>query len=295
MEGHELVSAEEGFDMFEEPEQFRPPLPDKTRHVVKIGGLKDLEVELLGFHSLWAHCLWNAGVAVGEYISETPELVIGKSVLELGAGAGVPSIVAALKGADVVVSTDYPEDAIISQLAENLKANVSNDRANALGSVQLPGNAAHVYPLGYLWGADTAPLKALLRASKRHFDTVVLADLIFNHSEHHKMLQTVISCLQGASESAVAIVAFTHHRPHMADKDMNFFKLAGEFYGLSVLHIWDRQKEAMFPEDPGDSLVRSTIHCYQLGIPKGWTRDVIRWPEDEEVAKNMQTAALSSC
>lgn len=48
------------------------------------------------------------------------ELVCGKNVLELGAGAGLPSIAAAIWGAKNVVVTDYPDE----DMVENMKINV---------------------------------------------------------------------------------------------------------------------------------------------------------------------------
>jgi predicted nicotinamide N-methyase len=43
-------------------------------------------------------------------------------VLELGAGAGLPSIVCALSGAKQVVVTDYPD----AELVENLQYNIAH-------------------------------------------------------------------------------------------------------------------------------------------------------------------------
>jgi nicotinamide N-methyltransferase len=45
-----------------------------------------------------------------------------KSILELGAGAGLPSLVAAINGARNVVVTDYPD----ADLVENLRYNVEH-------------------------------------------------------------------------------------------------------------------------------------------------------------------------
>ena len=50
------------------------------------------------------------------------ELVKGKSVLELGAGAGLPSLVCAINGASQVVVTDYPD----ADLIENLRYNIDH-------------------------------------------------------------------------------------------------------------------------------------------------------------------------
>lgn len=44
------------------------------------------------------------------------------SVLELGAGAALPSMIAALCGASVVVATDYPDLPLIAQMKDNIAA-----------------------------------------------------------------------------------------------------------------------------------------------------------------------------
>lgn len=49
-------------------------------------------------------------------------MVKGKTVLELGAGGGLPSLVCALNGAAQVVVTDYPD----ADLIENLRYNVTH-------------------------------------------------------------------------------------------------------------------------------------------------------------------------
>jgi len=49
-------------------------------------------------------------------------------VLDLGAGSGLTSIVAALMGAQRVFATDYPEDAILGNLRQNIEANLPEVR-----------------------------------------------------------------------------------------------------------------------------------------------------------------------
>lgn len=53
--------------------------------------------------------LWPASVALGEYLNEHRALIKNKSVLELGAGLGLPSLVASHLGAKVL-TTDYHPD-----------------------------------------------------------------------------------------------------------------------------------------------------------------------------------------
>jgi len=61
------------------------------------------------------------------YIGEAPIAthiqVVGDRILELGAGAAVPSMIAALRGASYVLITDYPD----KELVENIKYNLSEN------------------------------------------------------------------------------------------------------------------------------------------------------------------------
>jgi nicotinamide N-methyltransferase len=51
---------------------------------------------------------------ISTYLEEhADKLVKGKTVLELGAGAGLPSLVCALNGAYQVVVTDYPDAELV--------------------------------------------------------------------------------------------------------------------------------------------------------------------------------------
>lgn len=84
--------------MFDEPTNFRPPTPEPTTVEHTIGSHL-LSLSLPPKHSLWAHKLWNAGKSLGKYINDNPSLVKGKRVVELGAAAAVPSLIACLCGA----------------------------------------------------------------------------------------------------------------------------------------------------------------------------------------------------
>jgi predicted nicotinamide N-methyase len=53
--------------------------------------------------------LWPAAIGLSNYLHENRQLLLGKSVLELGCGLGLPSLVAAHLGANVL-ATDYHPD-----------------------------------------------------------------------------------------------------------------------------------------------------------------------------------------
>ena len=95
------------------------------------------------------------------------------------------------------------------------------------------------------------------------FQTLILADLLFNHSEHQKLVQTVDHAL-ARSATACALVFFTPYRPWLLEKDLAFFD-AARAAGLQVEQIYERQMEkVMFDEDPGDENLRRTVFGYKL-------------------------------
>jgi nicotinamide N-methyltransferase len=106
---------------------------------------------------------------------------------------------------------------------------------------------------GYLWGAPIDNLTKHLPGEQDGFDVLILADLLFNHSEHTKLIQTVQLTLK-RSPSAKAYVFFTPYRPWLLEKDLAFFDLAKEA-GFVVEKTFEKiMEKVMFEEDPGVSL-----------------------------------------
>jgi predicted nicotinamide N-methyase len=79
------------------------------------------------FLPYWAE-LWPSGVALAEHVTSLD--VDGRRVVELGAGLGLPSLAAALGGADVL-ATDWAEDAV-ALLAANAARNGIRLRAEVV-------------------------------------------------------------------------------------------------------------------------------------------------------------------
>jgi len=130
-----------------------------------------------------------------------------------------------------------------------------------------------------LWGASTENVKSHLNGDGG-FDVLILADLLFNHSEHAKLVKTVELTLKKAPRSK-AFVFFTPYRPWLLEKDLAFFDLAREA-GFTVTKTLEKVMEkVMFEEDPGvcitcgcseflvltrfqDELLRRTVYGYEL-------------------------------
>ena len=88
----------------------RPPSPEEL--------IDEAAFAVDEFLPYWAE-LWPSGVALAEHVAATD--LHGRRVVELGAGLGLPSLAAALRGADVL-ATDWAEDAV-ALLAANAARN----------------------------------------------------------------------------------------------------------------------------------------------------------------------------
>lgn len=112
---------DESLGMFDEPKDFYKPEPEATfaKHVMRSGEI--LSLRMVGFNPLWGHLLWNAGRTMSDYLEDNAATyIMGRHVLELGAGAGLPSLVSAIIGAKSVLVTDYPDVELIQNLDFNI-------------------------------------------------------------------------------------------------------------------------------------------------------------------------------
>jgi nicotinamide N-methyltransferase len=184
--------------------------------------------------------LWNAGRTSAEYLEQrAAELVEGKDILEIGAAAGVPSIVCALRGARTVVMTDYPDPDL-----------VDNMRRNAVSAAPQipPGTSLHVD--GYKWGSPTDKIFSYLPTGAKGFDVLIMADVVYSHREHGNLIKTLHQTLK-KSPVAMALVVFTPYQPWLLPKTEKFFPLA-EQSGFQVTKIFEKTMEnVLFENDPG--------------------------------------------
>ncbi|KAG0649748.1 N-terminal and lysine N-methyltransferase EFM7 [Hyphodiscus hymeniophilus] len=243
----------ETLDLFTEPSDYYPPSPKPTTQTHALLTGQVLTLGLVGHNPLWGHHLWNAGRLISTYLEENPSLVADRTVLELGAGAGLPSLVCGVLGARRVVVTDYPD----AELVQNLRANIA--RCEGLGREGEGEEEGRVVAEGYCWGADPEPLLSHLPLSgDKGFEVLILADLLFNHSEHGKLVATVQQTL-AKTRDAKALVFFTPYRPWLYEKDMAFFDLVKEA-GFTVEKVLEEKMDkVMFEDDPGDEELRRTV------------------------------------
>eukprot|EP00961_Rhodomonas_salina_P196851 2657123-Rhodomonas_salina.3 len=118
--------------------------------------------------------VWDgATIALCEKLVKFPDLVKGKSVLELGAGVGVVGILAARLGARQVMITDYDEGAL----------------AIATLNIDLNGMRSTCEVQKYDWGSDPAPTPALQEGevTTSEFDLILGSDLLYSSAMAGKL------------------------------------------------------------------------------------------------------------
>jgi EEF1A N-terminal glycine/lysine methyltransferase len=257
---NEPDSDPETLDLFTDPPDYYPPSPKPTSETHTLLSGRVLTLHLVGHNPLWGHHLWQAGRIISTYLERNPSLIANKTVLELGAGAGLPSLVCGVLGAKKVIVSDYPDPDLVKNLWRNI------DGYYASIAEEAGKEEKRIVAEGFCWGADASPLLShIMPASPPGFDVLILADLLFNHSEHSKLVSTIESTLKKNKE-AKALVFFTPYRPWLYEKDMAFFELVKERGFLVEKVLEEKMEKVMFQEDPGDEELRRTVFGY-----------VVRW------------------
>ncbi|PGH34541.1 hypothetical protein GX50_02624 [[Emmonsia] crescens] len=263
--------------LFQDPEGFLPPAKEATFEEYTMRSGQTLKLRLVGSHPLWGFLLWNAGKTSAEYLEgRAREWVEGKDILELGAGAGLPSLVCAILGARRAVVTDYPDFDLVENMRINAQACESLLSLGGADGSQTPLSSSPLRVEGFKWGADPErvlrhlPEDAGVGANgRRGFDLLILADVIYNHPQHGELIASVKQTLK-RTRDAVAFVVFTPYQPWLFEKIVAFFPRAEES-GFVVTKVFERMAEkVMFEEDPGDEKLRRTVFGYEL-----------RWKEEE--------------
>ncbi|CAG9999009.1 unnamed protein product [Clonostachys byssicola] len=242
--------SEAGF--MDDPEDYYPPTPPPTKEIFTMKSGKSITLHLVGHSPTEAHTLWNGAKIISDYFEKDPSRIKGKTMLELGAASGLPSLVAAILGAKKAVMTDFPDPDIVATMQRNI------DECDE--TMEVKGRlAGTIDAMGFIWGREPEPLLERLSSDGRdRFDVLVLADLLFRHSEHGALVKTIRETMRRSPES-VAYVFFTSYRPWKKDLDMAFFDVARDA-GLEVEQVEEVHLEKpLFKDDPGDLDVQKTV------------------------------------
>ncbi|PCH39441.1 hypothetical protein WOLCODRAFT_134764 [Wolfiporia cocos MD-104 SS10] len=155
-------------------------------------------------NTLLADHLFSPSLLLSERIERGLVPLAGRTVIELGAGCALPSLLASTRVPPpaLVVATDHPDRTILP----NLERNVARNRAHAAAGCTLLAR-------GYEWGADVRPLLELLPAGAHGYDAVVLSDLLHFDRAHGVLLASLTALLARTPRARVYVAAgkYTAH------------------------------------------------------------------------------------
>lgn len=240
--------------IFEEPAAYSAPIPQETLATYNTLSNHNLIINLVGSSPLYGHILTNACLQTAKYLEKNADTVVmNKCILEVGAGGALPSILCAYLGAKYVICTDYPDANLIQNIGKNIKENKLTENCTGIG---------------YIWGNDTDEITNTLKLKTNNandsFDLIILSDVIFNHSEHDKLLTTCKKLISKNSDGKV-LVTFSPHRPKLLDDDMSFFTKCEDF-GFRASQLELVHYSPLFKDDTDESTVeiRSRVYVYIL-------------------------------
>jgi predicted nicotinamide N-methyase len=181
--------------------------------------------------SLHASSIWASSLHIADHIEDL-QLDRFKDrdilrVLELGAGAGLPSIMIArtTPNAAVVVS-DYPDENLICSLSGNVRRNRASERC---------------WVVPYAWGNDISPLIAPIRQQNSEgsalFDIIVAADTLWNPEAHAQFIETLCMCLSPSPDARIHLVAGLHTGRYTLESFLD----AVMTHGLQVERVVERE------------------------------------------------------
>ena len=174
--------------------------------------------------SLHANSIWVSSIYLADHIadlnldryikSDSQKKI---SVLELGASAGLPSILVAklFPTSALVTVTDYPDDKLIKTLKNNVQSNNVADSCKVLP---------------YAWGSD--PTVVLGNGG---FDVVIAADTLWNPELHPIFIDSLKSTLKKSSTSRIHLVVGLHTGRYTIQAFLTHIQRNSGLYVVSIL------------------------------------------------------------
>ncbi|KAH9917663.1 uncharacterized protein BXZ73DRAFT_53328 [Epithele typhae] len=166
-------------------------------------------------NTLLADHLFSPSLLLAELLETGVISLKDKSVIELGAGCALPSLLAATlapAAPALAVVTDYPDDTIL----RNLHANVARNAPRFAPSCK-------VHAVGYEWGTDARPLLA----GAAGFDVVIMSDLLHFDRAHDVLVGSLAALLRRAPDARAYIAAGKYTQAHVCDHFVQEAEQAG--------------------------------------------------------------------
>lgn len=195
--------------------------------------------------TLFATHIWNGAKILSTYlVDNVMDRIRGNTVLELGAGVGIPSMTCHLLSASFVCASDYPSNSVINNLTQNIKTNCIHSKANKTDILVVP----------YAWGNPPNELLSINQGTT--YDIVIASECLWHHSQHECLIQSVKSVIR---VGGWLILSFSHHIPGLEASDLGFFELATAA-GFEVMKVSTVPSTTMWSEKPTDIFIYELIY-----------------------------------
>lgn len=193
--------------------------------------------------------IWDSAMVLSQWMSNQAPSEYdfnGKTVVEFGAGTGLPGLTAAKLGASKVILTDIQQ--LIPVLQKNVEVNELGDR---------------VIVSQFVWGSEL-PVEL---SELEHVDLVLLSDVFFDASEMPALAKT----LKEVCRNVTTVWAATEVKPWTAE---SLKALASEGFGIVELSSHDG--DLLSPEDSSSDM-RETFTVFQLKQPNDEGKEMEAW------------------
>jgi EEF1A N-terminal glycine/lysine methyltransferase len=186
--------------------------------------------------TLFATMVWSGARILSTFlVTDHSDRIRGSSVVELGAGVGLPSLICHKLGAKRVCSTDYPAPTVLATLLENVLRNAENDAVSDCRSSSEIAPRDDLHVLGYLWGED--PSEVLSFNGGQQYDVAIASECLWRHETHILLAKSLGLIVR---PGGLAFISFSHHIPGLEENDLKFFEIAREFgFDVESTHTFD--------------------------------------------------------
>jgi EEF1A N-terminal glycine/lysine methyltransferase len=216
---------------------------------------------------LFATYLWNGAKILSEFLFNRynfPEKMKGQSVVELGAGGGLPSVMAMHLQARFVCSTDFPSPEVIDILRFNLNIQAAKNKDVDVDididteKITSNGSGKRYCVMEHKWGEDIDKLLSL-NENNENFDVVLASECLWKSDTHDSLLKSIHHLLK--RDTGRAYISFSHHHPGREDVDLAFFELGRQKYGLEIVETFQFMSTHMFNDS------EKKVFIYELKCP----------------------------
>ena len=202
---NKAAAARKNDDHGEDEDETTPSVAAVSSSVITVHQNRDGEIAV----DPTARWVWDSCPRLCEYLceSQVATTIRGKSVIELGAGTGLPGLVCSRLGAKSVTLTDLPSE------LDLLRLNVDENKRDGYGDAPVDVRAC-------AWGKLDA-------FSGERFDVVIVSDVLYH--QPHETMRALAETLK-ALVAKDGVVYFAYHFRENLLHDAYFFELIDEYF-----------------------------------------------------------------